>query len=65
MSAQSPRILIIDDEPQIHRFLRPALEANGFEMLSAMTGAEGLAALTRRTRWCWIWAFPTRTVRRC
>jgi two-component system KDP operon response regulator KdpE len=48
MSAQSPRILIIDDEPQIHRFLRPALEANGFEMLSAMTGAEGLAALTHR-----------------
>jgi two-component system KDP operon response regulator KdpE len=48
MSAQSPRILVIDDEPQIHRFLRPALEANGFEMLSAMTGSEGLAALTHR-----------------
>ena len=48
MSAQTPRILIIDDEPQIHRFLRPALEANGFEMLSAMTGAQGLAALAHR-----------------
>jgi two-component system KDP operon response regulator KdpE len=48
MSAQTPRILVIDDEPQIHRFLRPALEANGFEMLSAATGAEGLAALARR-----------------
>ena len=25
------RILVIDDEPQIHRFLKPALEASGYE----------------------------------
>ena len=48
MSSRRPRILIIDDEPQIHRFLGPALEANGFEMLAARTGAEGLAALAMR-----------------
>ncbi len=24
-----PRILVVDDEPQIHRFLGPALEAAG------------------------------------
>ncbi len=48
MSAHKPRILVIDDEPQIHRFLAPALEANGFEAISAHTGAEGLAALAMR-----------------
>jgi two-component system, OmpR family, KDP operon response regulator KdpE len=36
------RVLVIDDEPQILRFLRPALEATGYEALPAMTGAEGL-----------------------
>lgn len=48
MSALRPRILVIDDEPQIHRFLGPALEANGYEMIAASTGAEGLAALAMR-----------------
>ena len=36
------RILVIDDEPQIHRFLRPALEAAGFAVIAAETAAEGL-----------------------
>jgi len=36
------RLLVIDDEPQIHRFLKPALEAAGYEVVAAMTGAEGL-----------------------
>ena len=48
MSSHRPRILVIDDEPQIHRFLGPALEANGFEMIAAATGAEGLAAIAMR-----------------
>jgi two-component system KDP operon response regulator KdpE len=48
MSAHRPRILVIDDEPQIHRFLGPALEAAGYEPLRADTGAEGLAAIARR-----------------
>jgi two-component system KDP operon response regulator KdpE len=42
MSAYQPRILVIDDEAQMHRFLRPALTAAGFEVLRADTGAEGL-----------------------
>ena len=29
------RILVVDDEPQILRFLRPALEASGYEVLHA------------------------------
>jgi two-component system KDP operon response regulator KdpE len=48
MSAHRPRILVVDDEPQIHRFLAPALEANGYEAIRAMTAAEGLAALSQR-----------------
>ena len=48
MSSLRPRVLVIDDEPQIHRFLRPALEANGYEMIAASSGAEGLAALAMR-----------------
>lgn len=35
-------ILVIDDEPQIHRFLRPALEAAGYRVERADTAAEGL-----------------------
>jgi len=42
MSALKPRILVIDDEPQMHRFLGPALGAADFEALRADTGAEGL-----------------------
>jgi two-component system KDP operon response regulator KdpE len=36
------RILIVDDEPQILRFLRPALEASGYGVLHAETGREAL-----------------------
>lgn len=36
------RVLVIDDEPQIHRFLKPALEAAGYAVERAETGAEGL-----------------------
>ncbi|HYZ33394.1 MAG TPA: response regulator [Crenalkalicoccus sp.] len=47
-SGAAPRVLVVDDEPQIHRFLAPALQAAGFEPLRAETGREGLRlALTR------------------
>ena len=36
------RILVVDDEPQILRFLRPALEASGYDVLHAATGREAL-----------------------
>ena len=35
-------ILVIDDEPQIQRFLRPALTAAGFSVAAALDAAEGL-----------------------
>ncbi len=48
MSAHRPRILVIDDEPQIHRFLSPALEAAGYEPARADTAAEGLREIARK-----------------
>ena len=48
MSAHKPRVLVIDDEPQIHRFLGPALDAAGYEFVRAHTGAEGLREIARR-----------------
>ena len=36
------RILVVDDEPPIHRFLRPALEASGYVVLRADTGSAAL-----------------------
>jgi two-component system, OmpR family, KDP operon response regulator KdpE len=37
-----PLILIIEDEPQIRRFLRGTLSTNGYRLLEASTGEEGL-----------------------
>ncbi len=34
------RVLLVDDEPAIARFLRPAVEANGYEMEVAETAAD-------------------------
>ena len=48
MSANRPRVLVIDDEPQIHRFLQPALEAAGYEPVRADTAAEGLKEIARK-----------------
>lgn len=39
MSANT-RVLVVDDEAAILRFLKPALEANGYDMVSAGTVAE-------------------------
>ncbi len=37
-----PRILVVDDEPQIQRFLRPSLSAAGYDIQIASDGAEAL-----------------------
>ncbi|HXA40973.1 MAG TPA: response regulator [Phenylobacterium sp.] len=42
------RILVVDDEPQMHRFLGPALNAAGYEPLRAETGRQALAEIARR-----------------
>jgi two-component system KDP operon response regulator KdpE len=44
-----PRILVIDDEPQIHRFLGPALEAAGYAPIRAETAGAGLRLAAERS----------------
>lgn len=39
------RILVVDDEPQIQRFLKPALTAAGYDVLEALDGGAALKAL--------------------
>ncbi|MBX9908679.1 MAG: response regulator [Beijerinckiaceae bacterium] len=48
MTAFRPRILVIDDEPQIHRFLGPALDAAGYEHVRAEDAASGLREIARK-----------------
>ncbi|HVB84744.1 MAG TPA: response regulator, partial [Rhodanobacteraceae bacterium] len=43
MNASAPRVLVIDDEAQIRRFLDIGLRAEGYQVLLAATAAEGLA----------------------
>ncbi|MER2099017.1 MAG: response regulator [Pseudomonas qingdaonensis] len=47
--SQTATVLVIDDEPQIRKFLRISLGSQGYKVLEAGTGAEGLsqAALGR------------------
>lgn len=43
------RILVVDDEAPIRRFLRVALEAEGYGVIEAGTAREGLAMAARET----------------
>jgi two-component system KDP operon response regulator KdpE len=43
-----PRVLAVDDEPQILRFLKPSLEAAGYDVMTAATGAEALKCAATR-----------------
>ena len=42
MNIESKKILVIEDEPQILEFLSIALSINGYEVLTACDGAQGL-----------------------
>jgi two-component system KDP operon response regulator KdpE len=44
-----PSALVIDDELQIRRLLRVCLEANGYRVLEAATGQEGITEAAQRT----------------
>jgi len=44
-TAAAPRILVIDDEPQIRRFLDISLRAQGYRVALAANASDGLAAL--------------------
>lgn len=43
------RILLVEDDPQIRRFLRASLPTQGYELLEAGNGREGLALAAAHT----------------
>lgn len=47
-SSQPIRVLVIDDEPQIRRFLEISLRAQGYQVESADTGGGGLEIMATR-----------------
>jgi len=46
MAGNSPKVVVIEDEPPIQRFLRVSLMAHGYEVIEAGSGAEGLRQAT-------------------
>jgi len=44
-----PLVLVIEDEPQMRRFLRPALQGHGFRVIEATSGQEGVREVATRT----------------
>ena len=42
MPAPAPVVLVIEDEPQMRRFLRTSLQSQGYQVVEAGTGREGL-----------------------
>lgn len=48
MSAAAPRVLIVEDEPQIRRFVREALEAEGLQIQEAANGKQGMTEVATR-----------------
>lgn len=44
-----PRILVIDDEPQIRKFMRISLVANGYEVIEAENATKGIEAARSQT----------------
>lgn len=49
MSQNKGMILLIEDEPQMQRFLRIVLQGQGFRFIEAQTGQEGLAQAATRS----------------
>jgi two-component system KDP operon response regulator KdpE len=48
MDRPAPLVLLIEDEPQMRRFLRTALGANDYRLVEATTAKEGLAQAAAR-----------------
>lgn len=46
MTSSGAKILVIDDEPQIQKLLRVTLQAQGFEIVAASSGEEGILKTT-------------------
>jgi two-component system KDP operon response regulator KdpE len=48
MASIAPLLLLVEDEPQMRRFLRPTLQAHGYQVVEAATAREGLAQAAGR-----------------
>lgn len=48
MTSPGPLLLVIEDEPQMLRFLRASLGTHGYRLAEALTGADGLAQAATR-----------------
>ena len=46
MNSPGPIVLVVEDEPQMRRFLRASLTPHGFRVVEAKTAAEALALAT-------------------
>jgi two-component system KDP operon response regulator KdpE len=46
MAEPGLRVLVVDDEPAIRRYLRTALGAHGYQIVEAANGQDGLAGVT-------------------
>jgi two-component system cell cycle sensor histidine kinase/response regulator CckA len=44
--SESPRVLVVDDEPFVVKIAQRVLERDGIEVLTAATGEEALAVMT-------------------
>lgn len=49
MSAVSPLLLLIEDEPQMLRFLRASLTTHGYRLVESITAADGLTQAAARS----------------
>jgi two-component system KDP operon response regulator KdpE len=47
MTANLSRVLVIEDDPSIRRFLRISLSIHNYRIIEANTGAEGLALMSK------------------
>jgi len=46
MPDKGPLVLLVEDEPQMRRFLRATLQSHGYRLVEAETAAEGIAHAT-------------------
>ncbi len=42
-----PKVLLVDDDPLLHRLYRPHIERTGYQVLSAFTGMEAIEVSAR------------------
>jgi two-component system, OmpR family, KDP operon response regulator KdpE len=54
MTTPGPLVLVVEDEPQMRRFLRPALEGQGYRVIEAPTANEAMVSASTHNPDCVI-----------